>query len=51
MRGEVFIFCIQLSCQSVIVEEKKTQSFLKDCRKKQNFYGLVFWVQAAYDYE
>ena len=51
MRGEVFIFWIQLSYQSVIVEKKKETKFSERLQKKVKLLWVVFLVQAAYDYQ
>ena len=48
---ELFISWIQLSYQSVVVEEKKETKLLERSQKKAKLLWGGFWVQAAYDYQ
>ena len=50
MRREVFISWMQISYQSVIVEEKKRNKVFRKIAEKTKLLWVVFWIQDAYGY-
>ena len=51
VRLELFIFWMQLSYQSVIVEQKKETKFLERLHKKAKLQWVAFLLQVTYHYQ